>query len=333
MNIIDEAMAMAEDPHGGTLSQQFVETDVRAAIEHAVRRCAEVVEHESGDESLYDGGMDLEGCFQHIKAAILRAAGLEGKHKRGEEIVARTGCGLAMTRSQAMASEAHEFKAVKVAFERTAPMRFDYNDAPAIAPCSLCSALIRVGDDTHHTAPDGRVLCARCMPPLECVKAQAERAIIGKPSENMHVGRVVHVAYDPLKLPELAGWKSEVVVDDPHAPAFKVGQWVRCAKGFCHIADGQLAKLVTQLDDLWLTNFGGQHSDGSPCTLRDDQIEPALPRAGEWWVWRSCGMHGQRANYADIPFKSLGEDDPARAQCHVACGCLAPVNFGRGEAK
>lgn len=66
MNIIDEAMKRALADPRREIFDESVHDAVRAAIEHAVRRCAEVVE---------GGGPAVWADFH--RDAILRAAGLE----------------------------------------------------------------------------------------------------------------------------------------------------------------------------------------------------------------------------------------------------------------
>ena len=112
------------------------------------------------------------------------------------------------------------------------------------------------------------------------------------------------------------------------APSFRVGQWVR-RNG----ASGSLGKIeaLEQRAAAGTCMFIEPSSpDGTRLIWWDYDCEPAIPRAGEWWVWKTCDVHGQRANYADVPMK-MSVCDPTSAQ-YVSCGCLAPVNFGRGNA-
>lgn len=73
-SIIDEAMEKA-DPHPDEYDRVDICSahQVRAAIEHAVRRCAEVA-YENHTDMMLDCG-----CGVVVSDAILRAAGLEGR--------------------------------------------------------------------------------------------------------------------------------------------------------------------------------------------------------------------------------------------------------------
>lgn len=76
-------------------------------------------------------------------------------------------------------------------------------------------------------------------------------------------------------------------------------------------------------------------------------VTDALPRQGEWWLKKDCGReHGVRWLYNPIRWEYTngkyvegstglseleGEQLFAREREAAACGCLVPVNFGRGQ--
>lgn len=96
---------------------------------------------------------------------------------------------------------------------------------------------------------------------------------------------------------------------------YKPGQWVRTE-------GDELVKLVE-----W-GSFGG---DGWKVTggrwFTTSQLRPALPRKGEWWEKKPCNTH-QHVNPGEYKWKWTPPADAGFDE--VECGCLIPVNFGRG---
>jgi hypothetical protein len=103
---------------------------------------------------------------------------------------------------------------------------------------------------------------------------------------------------------------------------FRVGQWVR------HKGTGELAQLVSEGGAGWWSYLGRWGEGGCPETA----IDPVLPRIGELWVKDWCrNDHG--GNWVTLAYK-WGTTGPSPAEeWAAACGCLHPVNFGRGEGE
>ena len=101
------------------------------------------------------------------------------------------------------------------------------------------------------------------------------------------------------------------------APSFRVGQWVRTKAGFlCRIE-----KLGPS------DNAAVEVGNGVVWRMLFD-VELAIPRAGEWWVYQSEQGGGQ-------PFVvsvAMAENSTLLRE-RVEAGLLAPLNFGRGNAK
>src|SRR5262245_2596558 len=114
---------------------------------------------------------------------------------------------------------------------------------------------------------------------------------------------------------------STFCVVQPKVPNFKPGQWVR------HKPSGELRKLLGEGYGFWNTNHPIYAND----QLLTREIEPALPRYGEAWMRNFCPIHGHASD--DVrKFKAPCDwrPDCDRAS-EIPCGCLVPVNFGRGE--
>lgn len=61
------------------------------------------------------------------------------------------------------------------------------------------------------------------------------------------------------------------------------------------------------------------------------EVELALPREGETWIWNSCAKHGFTnggTTFVVIAGPFVGD---GLAGQWVLCGCLAPVEFGKGK--
>lgn len=123
---------------------------------------------------------------------------------------------------------------------------------------------------------------------------------------------------------KFCGGQWTVKLDEP--PKFTIGQWVRAKtdgmigqiNGTASIASGVSADETTSYSVTWADKRRGMATMSA-------LIEPALPRAGEWWQWYSCATH--RTLHTDGPYKV--KDPSTRGEC-VGC-CLHPVNFGRGK--
>ena len=105
------------------------------------------------------------------------------------------------------------------------------------------------------------------------------------------------------------------------APSFRVGQWVR-------FKTGQLARIIAVHPN------GTCHIEStvgrSGMTANEMSVfEPAIPRVWEWWEWKTCATHGM---IKDDPAKLTHSLTGAVVEAAVICGCIAPVNFGRGNA-
>ncbi len=77
-------------------------------------------------------------------------------------------------------------------------------------------------------------------------------------------------------------------------------------------------------------------SKGSLCHLIDvmgndiyqflGDLEVATPKAGEWWIWNACDRHSWIQPVGPI----IMHRDVPNTEGNVSCGCLAPVNYGKG---
>lgn len=119
-------------------------------------------------------------------------------------------------------------------------------------------------------------------------------------------------------------------IGEAEEPTFRPNQWVR------RKADGRLAQATA----------GAGYSAGGPSFLEavdeqgfhqtaDDRYETARPLAGEWWHWKRCeGRHSHYDSFVGAEqwkgnAKDMSNADDVRER--VECGCLEPVNWGRGE--
>lgn len=114
----------------------------------------------------------------------------------------------------------------------------------------------------------------------------------------------------------------------PLKPRFKVGQWVRYGG-----ATGTLCYITTMHTDGSCSSQGS--SDAAFSALGRD-LEYALPAHGEVWRWtkRSCPeravehpVHWGAFRITEAFYQTTFE---ATVGYEVACGCLEPVNFGKG---
>lgn len=125
-------------------------------------------------------------------------------------------------------------------------------------------------------------------------------------------------------------------------PIWKPGMYVRVKEpGFCHIEPGEIVQLRRFIG--WNQfNYGSAwevsraelsvgvwsaHRDGSPCTIVEGRIEFATPKKGE--VWESSQCHRAIGHGIEWGPTKLERDHPDFAP-QVRCGCLWPVNYGKG---
>jgi hypothetical protein len=107
--------------------------------------------------------------------------------------------------------------------------------------------------------------------------------------------------------------------DGIQLPAINI--WYRHCDG-----DGRLLRMMSFHSELYL-----QDESGSCCAFTD-KVVPASPKAGEWWTMRSCAKHGY-AYTSDAPSKwQCDSEGTVHMLDRVACGCVAPSNFGKGPS-
>jgi len=105
-----------------------------------------------------------------------------------------------------------------------------------------------------------------------------------------------------------------------YKPKFKEGQWVRGKN------KGELVR-VTGNGSEGHFDYQVRREDGCLWCVYDHEIEPALPRKGEWWRYKKC----YRASHASsTPFPVTEWNEENTDWTYVKC-CLEPVNFGKGE--
>lgn len=114
---------------------------------------------------------------------------------------------------------------------------------------------------------------------------------------------------------------------------FKVGQWVRrSSKKAYALKDGIHLWKIVKLQ----LNFVQVMTNCGELGVSYDDIEPAVPRNGEWWRWirRDCperAVYHRDPSSFEVRSTSFLLFHPATIGYEVACGCLVPANFGRGE--
>ena len=168
-------------------------------------------------------------------------------------------------------------------------------------------------------------------------------SICGKNCEYMKGGRGP-VNYgkgaDPTSLPESP---AENAIDEESSatPAlkFKVGDWVRHSEGEHH--KGELSQ-ITSIERktigvyeiiLSISPEAKSHMGKGMWHCHElSHLEKAYPKVDEWWKYEKCvGHYGNGAtSYPTEPWKvvtSTGYEDNS----YLKCGCMVPVNFGRGD--
>lgn len=111
---------------------------------------------------------------------------------------------------------------------------------------------------------------------------------------------------------------------------FRIGQWVRFEKKDVLYA-GRLARVGKVRCWEKEVIYGLQVDPQGLTEAFETWLEPAVPQYGEWWRNDLCNAHSitksesffifyQKPDLAVRPF----------FQARVRCGCLTPVNFGKG---
>lgn len=112
-------------------------------------------------------------------------------------------------------------------------------------------------------------------------------------------------------------------------PKFKVGQWVRLNREpgeLEHI--GHLVRIIkVESGDLYMAQ-GEMQVVG----ISEEWVDVATPRRGEWWAPKYCKKHmGADEDYLDVPQRAEGWVTDSVTPARILCGCLIPVNFGKGN--
>jgi hypothetical protein len=116
---------------------------------------------------------------------------------------------------------------------------------------------------------------------------------------------------------------------DPPRPRFRRGQWVR---DYGRLGKVRRAKWFPGPTWSYEVEFSDEIADVHESCL--DSV--TCPSTWEWWAWLPCVVHTPAgAAWAERPQRVPPSTDPARnpelESAAVACGCLHPVNFGRGR--
>lgn len=165
------------------------------------------------------------------------------------------------------------------------------------------------------------------------------------PSDNSFRDKLAAEIQKELERPSTRTWACTVTLgiheDGPctcvevheHAdPAFRKGQYVRFLPG----------EFVRDPEKLWRVievvpchgpkgafwwGYYVDDADGHTLHPWESELVLALPRAGEWWESAPCDRHPE-----SYPARKMAVDITANhlETVWVRCGCLVPVNFGRG---
>jgi hypothetical protein len=113
---------------------------------------------------------------------------------------------------------------------------------------------------------------------------------------------------------------------------FKSGQWVRLRQRVGWVIqkwEGELAEII-----------GPGHEEGlwdvrtitGPLCMSKFCLEPAIPKNGEVWEMVYCETHCPSMKDCDPKPCDTTKDWPedCMARPYLRCGCIRPVNFGRG---
>jgi len=100
------------------------------------------------------------------------------------------------------------------------------------------------------------------------------------------------------------------------------GGWYRCLQG----------PLVVLLDEECAEGSGRFifRGDAPAAVLPWSSVGFARPVPGEWWVTRKCAEHGGDGRAFLVAEAMVALADNENVAKWVACGCLAPLNFGKG---
>lgn len=114
-------------------------------------------------------------------------------------------------------------------------------------------------------------------------------------------------------------------------PRFKIGQWVRAVDNLGIDAKGKLVRITgINGDDHYRFEACApgcpQSSDGY--AGGGDWFEPAIPKVGEWWEAKKCSKHPGVVEAGVWRVSEAAWVHPAGEM--VLCGCITPLNFGRG---
>ena len=155
--------------------------------------------------------------------------------------------------------------------------------------------------------------------------------------------RIGERIYGRLPEEKYHGAEKQTTWVDASPPKFKVGQWVRIDPA----SEGRLGRVVSgpnpatmhyaPYNDRRVYYTVTHEPNDLGLSYNTERLEPALPRKGEWWAWpdKPCfKCHEQGAPpLSSRPFQPInkypGESWVERA---ALCGCLFPVNFGKGRA-
>ena len=170
----------------------------------------------------------------------------------------------------------------------------------------------------EHPTHDGWRIAVELLNLMERDRTEAAARANHTPSDPAGGGETVNDVKPQPASPEYLRVGTKTCACPPgdcsanHAPAFRVGQWVR-QKG-----NGLLAKLAGQTGMTgvhWIVEGGG--------VLYVETFEHATPRAGEWWETTECPMHQLN------PWRRKLDGSESFAEHRVGC-CLVPVNYGKG---
>lgn len=108
------------------------------------------------------------------------------------------------------------------------------------------------------------------------------------------------------------------------APLYRLGGYVRW--------HGELWKVVNIVgcygpnETFWWGYY--VERDGHSIHPFESELIEALPRAGEWWESAPCEKHPESYPARQI---TVDMDSTYLESVWVRCGCLVPINFGRGR--
>jgi hypothetical protein len=128
---------------------------------------------------------------------------------------------------------------------------------------------------------------------------------------------------------------SPAFADPPMPPRFRRGQWVRALPAGA-VWPGALMRVKRAK---WFPGPTWSYELETVDTIRDLHeavLVPATPLPGEWWEWIDCPSHlrvpdaGKTGPQCVPPLTDPSRDCDLEAEASW-CGCLRPVNYGRGR--